>query len=211
MRVNTISCNARSVGLSGKGVGAGISPIKVAWGVTGSGDHMPETIQVVKGVVERGDARVTVFLSKSAAIVVRWYGLWDSLSEISPKVMIEEGANVPFIAGPLQLGKYKFLLVAPATANTVAKIVNGIADSLVTNAVAQAQKGNVPIYILPVDQETESGKITTVLPTGEMKELAMRDVDLANLRRLKAMNGIEVITRPSEIELIMERYKPASR
>ncbi|MCP8317234.1 MAG: archaeoflavoprotein AfpA, partial [archaeon] len=113
--------------------------------------------------------------------------------------------NFPFIAGQLQIGKFKFLLVAPATANTVAKIVNGIADSLATNAVSQAQKGNVPVYILPVDQETENGKITTILPTGEKMDLTMRDVDLMNLRKLKEMKGITIITRPYEIEEIIKR------
>ncbi|MCP8316414.1 MAG: archaeoflavoprotein AfpA, partial [archaeon] len=108
-------------------------PIKMAWGITGSGDHLPETIQVIKKIVERGDAKVKIFLSKSAVIVVKWYGLWEELKKISPKIMVEESSNIPFIAGQLQIGKFKFLLVAPATANTVAKIVNGIADSLATN------------------------------------------------------------------------------
>jgi archaeoflavoprotein AfpA len=177
----------------------------MAWGITGSGDHLPETVQVIRKIVERGDAKVQVFLSKSAVIVVKWYGLWKDLEKISPKIMVEEGPNIPFIAGQLQIGKFKFLLVAPATANTVAKIVNGIADSLVTNAVSQAQKGNVPVYILPVDQETETGKITTTLPAGEKIDLKMRDVDLMNFRKLKAMEGIEVISRPHEIEEIIKR------
>jgi len=180
-------------------------PIKIAWGITGSGDHLPEAIQVIKKIVERGDAKVQPFLSKSAVIVVKWYGLWEELEKISPNIMVEESANFPFIAGPLQLGKFKFLLVAPATANTVAKIVNGIADTLVTNAVAQAHKGNVPIYILPVDRETETGKITTILPTGEKIDLMMRDVDIMNFRKLKEMKGITVVTSPHEIEEIIER------
>ncbi|MCP8320981.1 MAG: archaeoflavoprotein AfpA [archaeon] len=179
--------------------------MKIAWGITGSGDHLPETIQVIKRVVERGDAKVQAFLSKSAVIVVRWYKLWNELEEISPKIMVEESANFPFIAGQLQIGKFKFLLVAPATANTVAKIVNGIADSLVTNAVSQAHKGNVPIYILPVDRETETGKITTTLPTGEKIDLTMREVDIMNFRKLKEMEGIKVITSPHEIEEIIKR------
>jgi len=177
----------------------------MAWGITGSGDHLPETIQVIKRIIERGNVKVTIFLSKSAVIVTKWYGLWKELESISPKIMVEEGPNIPFIAGQLQIGKFKFLLVAPATGNTVAKIVNGIADSLVTNAVSQAQKGNVPVYILPVDQETETGKVKTILPTGEKIVLTMREVDLTNFRKLKAMKGITVITRPQEIEEMTKR------
>ncbi|MCP8304878.1 MAG: archaeoflavoprotein AfpA [archaeon] len=171
---------------------------------------MPETVQVMKKIVERGDAKVAIFLSKSAVSVLKWYALFKELEGISPRVMVEKGPNEPFIAGPLQVGKFKFLLVAPATANTVAKIVNGIADSLVTNAVSQAHKGNVPIYILPVDQETETGKVTTLLPTGEKIELTIRDVDLENFRKLKRMRGITVITRPQEIEEIIKRYTDLS-
>ncbi|MCP8317504.1 MAG: hypothetical protein H3Z51_11715, partial [archaeon] len=103
-------------------------PIKIAWGITGAGDLLPETIQIMRRIVERGDAKVQPFLSKEALIVVLWYDLWYELKKISSRIMVEKSANVPFIAGPLQLGKYKFLLIAPATGNTVAKIVNGIAD-----------------------------------------------------------------------------------
>jgi len=181
------------------------SPIKIAWGITGAGDLLPETIQIMRRIVERGNAKVQPFLSKEALIVVLWYDLWYELKKISSRILVEKSANVPFIAGPLQLGEYKFLLIAPATGNTVAKIVNGIADTLVTNAVAQAQKGNVPVYILPSDRETETGKITTILPTGEKKDLIIREIDLMNFRKLKAMKGITIITRPNEIEEIVKR------
>ncbi|MCP8310151.1 MAG: archaeoflavoprotein AfpA [Candidatus Methylarchaceae archaeon HK01M] len=185
-------------------------PLKIAWGITGSGDYMPETVQVMKKIVERGDVKLAIFLSKSAVPVLEWYDLFKELKEISPKIMVEKGPNEPFIAGPLQVGKFKFLLVAPATANTVAKIVNGIADSLVTNAVSQAHKGNVPIYILPVDQETKTGKVTTLLPTGEKIELTIREVDLENFRKLKKMRGITVITQPQEIGEIIKRHISSS-
>jgi archaeoflavoprotein AfpA len=180
-------------------------PVKIAWGITGAGDYLPETFQVMKNIIGRGDVKVQAFLSKSAVMVVKWYKLWGELEKISPRVMMEESANVPFIAGPLQTGKFKLLLVAPATGNTVAKIVNGIADTLVTNAVAQAHKGSLPIYILPVDQETENGKRTTTLPTGEKLDLIMRDIDIENFRKLKAMKGITVITSPYEIEEIIRK------
>ena len=181
-------------------------PVKIAWGITGSGDFMSETVQVMKKAAQRGDVKVAVFLSKSAVLVLKWYRLYKELESISPNVMIEKGPNEPFIAGPLQVGKFKFLLVAPATANTVAKIVHGIADSLVTNAVSQAQKGNVPIYILPVDQEIDAGKTTTILPTGEKLELTMREVDVENTIKLKGMRGITVLSRAQEIEDIIGRY-----
>lgn len=54
-------------------------------------------------------------------------------------------------------------MIYPATANTVAKMVYGIADTLVTSAFAQAQKGNVPAFIVPTDYK--EGTIATKLPT----------------------------------------------
>jgi dihydromethanopterin reductase (acceptor) len=55
------------------------------------------------------------------------------------------------------------LIVSPTTSNTIGKIVNGIADTLITNAVAQSGKGLVETYIIPVD--LESGVLQTVLPS----------------------------------------------
>ena len=55
------------------------------------------------------------------------------------------------------------MIVSPTTANTVAKIVHGISDTLVTNAVAQAGKGRVRTLMVPVD--IEPGDIDTVLPS----------------------------------------------
>ena len=55
------------------------------------------------------------------------------------------------------------MIVSPTTANTVSKIVYGIADTLVTNAVAQAGKGAVPVYMVPVD--IHPGPVDTVLPS----------------------------------------------
>ena len=76
------------------------------------------------------------------------YGLYERIVNITGGRYRElaTDSNQKFsypITGRLSLGKYDLLIVSPATANTVAKIVHGIADSLVTNAVAQAGKGAV--------------------------------------------------------------------
>ncbi len=70
------------------------------------------------------------------------------------------------------MGRYDLLVVSPATANTIAKIVHGIADTLVTNAVAQAGKGKVKTIIMPVD--LEEGEIETVLPSKLELDLCMK-------------------------------------
>ncbi|HII86065.1 TPA: archaeoflavoprotein AfpA, partial [Candidatus Bathyarchaeota archaeon] len=43
------------------------------------------------------------------------------------------------------------LLIAPATSNTVAKITNGIGDTMLTNAAIMSLKAFVPVYIVPTD------------------------------------------------------------
>jgi archaeoflavoprotein AfpA len=174
--------------------------MKIVWGITGAGDFLPEVIHELESLKKRKGVDITTCFSKAANLVVRWYGLYERVKNISTKVLHEQDANTPFIAGPLQIGTYNNLLVAPATANTVAKIVNGIADTLITNAVSQTLKGNNSVFILPVDQK--HGKKATRLPSGEEKILVMRDIDIENTNRLKTMSGIKVLNLPYEIKSI---------
>ncbi|MFQ5710704.1 MAG: dihydromethanopterin reductase (acceptor) [Candidatus Geothermarchaeales archaeon] len=146
-------------------------PLNVAWGITGAGHLLLESFKAMSEVKERRGAKIAAFLSSAGYECVRMYGLWESLGEISKKIYVERGASAPR-AGPLSTGLYDLFVVSPATANTVAKIVVGIADSLVTNAFAQAQKGETPIFVVPTDQEL--GAVTTTLPfrvdRGECRE-----------------------------------------
>lgn len=103
------------------------------------------------------------------------YGLYGELQKIAPgryleEVFLESSASSPK-AGRLGLGKYSALIVAPATSNTTAKIAHGIADTLVTNAVAQAIKGGIRVYILPVDV---GGKIKSQMPYFIDRELCKK-------------------------------------
>jgi len=178
---------------------------KIVWGITGAGDFLTETFQVMRELAETQDnLEITIVLSKAAERVVKWYKLWDKIGNISRKVLVEEDANTPFIAGPLQLGKFKFLCVAPATGNTVAKIVNGIADTIITNAVAQANKAKVDVYVLPVDGRV--GTISTILPSGDKLELTTRDIDIENTAKLRGMEGIHVLERPDEIRAVLNKH-----
>jgi len=141
---------------------------RLAWGITGAGYYLKETFSSVDSVSRFPGVLVTTYLTKAGVEVVRAYGLWDALARISPggyyqEVFTDEDQGASgFKAGRLYRGMYHALLVSPATANTVAKIVHGIADSLVTNAVAEAQRASVPVFILPTDQG--EGMIETTLP-----------------------------------------------
>ena len=147
---------------------------------------------------------IDVILSKAGEMVVTWYKLWDSIRQNFDKVFIESTANTPFLIGPLQLGKYDLLLMCPATANTTAKIAHGIADSLLTNCVAQAMKAGIQVYIFPVDQKLE--KVVTMLPNKKKITLNMRDVDVENSEKLKRMKGVTVLSSPKDIELTLLKF-----
>ncbi len=179
-------------------------PAKIVWGITGAGDLISEIFEVMEEVSNTKGLEISAVLSKAAVTVLRWYKLQDKLDKIAKKVYVEKDANTPFVVGPLQVGQYDGLLVAPLTANSVAKIVNGIADTLITNAISQTNKTNMDIYLLPVDQK--KGTTTTILPGNEKLELTIRDIDVDNTDRLKKMEGIIVLEKPQEIKKVVTSY-----
>jgi archaeoflavoprotein AfpA len=179
-------------------------PFYIAWGITGAGDLLNEVFDIMEGLSRHDDIKITAIVSKAGEAVLKWYKLTERLNSIAEKVLIEKDANTPFIVGPLQTGKYKCLIVAPATANTVAKLVHGIADTLLTNCVSMSNKVNKEVYILPVDRQR--GTITTTLPDGKPFNLTMRDVDVDNTDKLRQMKGITVIDHPEEIKGIILKY-----
>ncbi len=178
--------------------------LKIAWGITGCGDQIEETFGIMKDLSDRYDLDINVYLSKNGELVMKWYNIWKDLKEIFPKTSVEHGANSPFIAGQLQMGRFDLFLVCPMSANTAAKIAHGIADSLLTNGVSQAAKARIPIYIYPADQY--EGSIATILPNGKKLTLYMRDVDIENANMLKRMREITVLESISEIEGVVKRH-----
>jgi len=174
---------------------------RIAWGITGAGDLLPETLEVMAGIGARPGLDVTVLVSKNAEVVLKWYRMWGKLRQTFRKVKVEKGPNLPFVAGPLQVGYYALLFVSPATANTTAKIAHGIADTLITNCVSQAIKGGTPVYIYPVDQRP--GRIETEIPGGGKVSIRTRKVDLDNTERLRGMEGLEVLSHPADIEEVI--------
>jgi flavoprotein len=99
------------------------------------------------------------------------------------------------------MGKYKAFIICPATANTVAKLAHGIADSLITNSAAQAMKVDVPVYIYPVDQKP--GTVVTKLPDGRDLTIRIRDVDIKNVEILKDMQGITVLEKVEQLKNVI--------
>jgi len=171
------------------------------WGMTGTGYVLQESIDLMKELQDGFNVDLTVILSKEGAAVIKWYKKWLALNEAVKKVKIEKTPNIPFYAGPLQLGNYDMFLVCPVSANSVAKIVYGIADTLITNCVAQSIKGGQMVYIFPSDQDTEP--IVTSRPNGSPLVLKIRDIEIENIKRLKQMDGILVIEKFEDIRTII--------
>ena len=140
--------------------------MRIAFAFTGAGHLLKESVDLACRLAEEHE--VTVLLSGAAEDVLKMYGLYERVVNLTGGKYRElaTDSNQKFsypITGRFSIGKYDLLIVSPATANTVSKIVYGIADTLVTNAVAQAGKGAVKTFMVPVD--IHPGPVDTVLPS----------------------------------------------
>lgn len=178
--------------------------VEIAWGITGCGDKIEQIASVMVELKKRYDVHVKVYASKSAEMVLRWYRLWDTIKNEFINIRVEVNSNAPFLAGKLQTGSFDLFLIAPTSANTVAKIAHGIADTLLTNAVSQAAKAMIPIYILPCD--IKFGETETLLPNGKILKLRIREIDVENVNRLRKMESIEILESVKMIEKIITEH-----
>jgi archaeoflavoprotein AfpA len=178
---------------------------RVAWGITGSGDRLPETVRVMKEIgKEYPEVEIAVYLSKAGEQVVKYYKLMNDLKEKFGAVRVEIDANTPFLAGQIQVGRYEFLLIAPATSNTVAKIAMGIADTLLTNAAIMGLKAYVPLYIMPSDYK--EGEVVTKLPDGRDLKIRVRREDVEHVRKLAQIDGVTILEKPEDIFDVFRKH-----
>jgi archaeoflavoprotein AfpA len=172
---------------------------KVAWGITGGGDKIAEILEAMKDLKKQSEdvVEIEVFLSKAADTVLKFYRLEDELKRNFPKVQVELNSNSPFLAAWMQMRKYEFLLIAPASSNTVAKIANGIGDTLLTNAAIMSLKAFVPVYILPTDYREST--VYTKLPNGKEMKLRVRKEEADQVRKLEKMEDVHVLESPQKM------------
>jgi dihydromethanopterin reductase (acceptor) len=140
--------------------------MKIAWAFTGAGHLLLESVETLEKVARKH--QVTVLLSGAAEEVLKMYGLFNRVKAVTggyyQELILEKDQMWSYpISGRFSLGRYDLLIVSPTTSNTIAKLVHGIADSLVTNVVAQSGKGKIKTLLVPVD--LESGDLETVLPS----------------------------------------------
>jgi len=179
---------------------------KVAWGITGAGDKIAETIEVMKQIKKEYEntVEIQVFLSKAAETILKYYKLEDEVKQNFAKVSVELNSNAPFLAAWMQTHKYEFLLIAPATSNTVAKIANSIGDTLLTNAAIMSLKAFVPVYIAPTDYE--EGTVYTKLPNGQEMKLRVRKEEVEQVKKLQRMEDVFVLENPQKIRAVFKEW-----
>lgn len=159
-------------------------PKRIAWAITGSGHCLKECLTVAEQL-----ANVDLFLSKAAAEVLQVYGLPVKTLKQRFRIFLDSTAS----ASPVGLfyeGVYDRLIIAPATSNSVAKMVYGISDSLVTNVYAQAGKCRIPSIVFACDAAPE---METEAPGGTVM-VYPRQIDLENTQRLMDFEYTQVVT-----------------
>lgn len=170
---------------------------RVAWAFTGSGHFIKECLELAGAL-----PAVDLFLSRAAAEVLQAYGYPVRDLQDRFKLFRDTAASAPPV-GLFYKGHYDLVVVAPATSNTVAKMVFGISDTLVTNVYAQAGKCRVPSIVFACDAAPE---METEAPGG-MVMVYPRPIDLENTRRLADYDYTRVVLDLKGLQQSLEQYR----
>jgi len=174
--------------------GPDLKPIeeqRLAWALTGSGHYLRECIDIINKL-----QNVDLFLSKAAAEILQQYGYTHNVG----RVYQDKTAS----AVPVELfyhGAYHTVVIAPTTSNTVAKMVCGISDNLITNIYAQAGKCRVPSIVFACDTEPE---IESEAPREHMVKVYPRRIDLENMEKLKTFEETTVAADMRELNEVIQ-------
>jgi len=156
---------------------------RMAWAITGSGHYIEECVAFLLTL-----ENVDLYISAAGEEVLKMYGIkLDDLRQKMP-VYRDKTASCPPV-GLFYKGYYHTFILAPATSNTIAKCVLGIADSLVTNLYSQAGKCRVPSIVYPCDIAPE---METTAPSGKVM-VYPRKIDLAGTEKLREFEYTQVV------------------
>ncbi len=167
---------------------------RLAWAVTGSGHYLEECLEIIHDLED-----VDLFFSRAGEEVIRMYGHDPKSLNGKGRTYHDRAASSPPV-GLFYRGDYHTLVVAPATSNTVAKMVLGLSDTLVTNVYAQAGKCRIPSIILACDTEPE---MDTPAPDRIVK-VWPREVDLAHTHKLRAFEATTVVETPEKLQAALK-------
>ena len=164
---------------------------RMAWALTGSGHYLRECIDIINCLED-----VDLFVSKAAAEILQQYGYKHNVG----KVYQDKTAS----SVPVELfyqGLYHTVVIAPTSSNTVAKMVYGISDNLVTNIFAQAGKCRVPNIVFACDTEAE---LESEAPREHMVKVYPRHIDLENTAKLKTFEATTVVENMQQLDAAIQ-------
>ncbi|KUO65960.1 MAG: hypothetical protein APF84_01490 [Gracilibacter sp. BRH_c7a] len=167
------------------------SPKKIAWGITGAGHHLASLVDIMVA-----QNNMDIFISQAGKEVLTSYRLMEKLKATQHTIYYDISAcSLPVTS--LYTGRYEVVIIAPTTSNTIAKMVNGIADNLVTNLFAHAGKCRIPNIILPCDAGSD---ISSLTPNGQEVPVYVRDIDRKNIERLAYWEGVSLVNDPQQLQ-----------
>ena len=164
---------------------------RLACALTGSGHYLRECIDIFDKLED-----VDLFLSKAAAEILQQYGYKHNVG----KVYQDKTAS----SVPVELfyhGVYHTVVIAPTTSNTVAKMVYGISDNLITNVFAQAGKCRVPSIVFACDTDSE---LESEAPRENMVKVYPRRIDLENSAKLKTFEETTVVDSMKQLDTAIQ-------
>jgi len=167
---------------------------RLAWAVTGSGHYLDECLEIIRDLED-----VDLFYSSAGEEVLRMYGHDPKAINKQGRVYRDRAASSPPV-GLFYRGDYHTLVVAPATSNTVAKMVLGLSDGLISNVYAQAGKCGIPSIVLACDTEPE---MDTPAPDRIVK-VWPRKIDLEHTHKLATHEGTTVVEDPEELLSVLK-------
>lgn len=165
---------------------------RLAWALTGSGHYLKECLDIIERLPD-----VDLFLSKAAAEILQQYGYQHNVG----RVFQDKTAS----AVPVELfyhGVYHTVVIAPTSSNTVAKMVCGISDNLVTNIFAQAGKCRIPTVVFACDTAPE---LESEAPREHVVKVYPRRIDLENMEKLKTFEETTVAADMAELEAAIQK------
>ena len=174
---------------------------RLAWAITGSGHYITECVEFLLTL-----DNVDLYVSQAGEEVLKMYDIkLDDLRKKMP-VYRDKTASCPPV-GHFYKGYYHTFVLAPATSNTIAKCVLGIADSLVTNLYSQAGKCRVPSIVYPCDIAPE---METTAPSGKVM-VYPRKIDLEGTEKLRQFDYTTVVESVDAlISTVAQRLKMLS-
>ena len=168
-----------------------IGQARIAWGITGAGHFLKDCVKLILAC-----GQADIFLSCAGLEVLKLHGLYRALQDSGHKIFLDEDA-AGFRATRLYGERYDLVVIAPATSNTVAKMVAGIADGLVTSLFATAGKCRIPAVVLPCDI---SGEVVSTTHKGKEIRVHVRPIDQQNTAELTNFEGVRVALSPEQLQ-----------